>query len=41
MLVYVNSFLFEPEHGPDQIIQFVARWVGRRAKVLLMHSGLQ
>lgn len=32
MLVYVNSFLFEPEHGPDQIIQFVARWVGRRAK---------
>lgn len=32
MLVYVNSFLFEPKHGPDQIIEFLARWVGRRSK---------
>lgn len=32
MLVYVNNFLFEPEQGPDQIIQLVARWVGQRAK---------
>lgn len=31
MLVYVNSFLFEPEPGPDQIIQLVAKWVGLRA----------
>ncbi|HGF4016970.1 hypothetical protein [Burkholderia cenocepacia] len=32
MLVYVNSFLFEPEQGPDQIVQLVAKWVGQRAK---------
>lgn len=32
MLVYVNSFLFEPEQGPEQIIQLAAKWVGRRAK---------
>lgn len=32
MLVYVNSFLFEPAQGPDQIVQLVAKWVGRRAK---------
>lgn len=32
MLVYVNSFLFEPAQGRDQIIQLVAKWVGQRAK---------
>ena len=32
MLVYVNSFLFEPAQGRDQIIQLVAKWVGPRAK---------
>jgi len=32
MLVYVNSFLFEPAQGPDQIVQLVAKWVGQRAK---------
>lgn len=32
MLVYVNSFLFEPAQGPDQIIQLVAKWMGQRAK---------
>lgn len=32
MLVYVNSFLFEPEQGPDQVVQLVAKWVGQRAK---------
>ncbi len=32
MLVYVNSFLFEPAQGPDQIVQLVAKWVGLRAK---------
>lgn len=32
MLVYANNFLFEPEQGPDQIIQLVAKWVGQRAK---------
>jgi len=32
MLVYVNSFLFKPAQGPDQIIQLVAKWVGQRAK---------
>lgn len=31
MLIYVNSFLFEPEQGPEQIIQLVAKWVGKRA----------
>lgn len=32
MLVYANSFIFEPDDGATQIIQFVARWVGQRAK---------
>lgn len=32
MLVYVNRFLFEPAHGPDQIVQLIAKWVGQRAK---------
>lgn len=32
MLVYVNSFLFEPAQGPDEIVQLVAEWVGQRAK---------
>lgn len=32
MLVYANSFLFEPESGPEQIIHLVAKWVGQRAK---------
>lgn len=32
MLVYVNSFQFEPTQGPDQIIQLVAKWAGQRAK---------
>jgi len=32
MLVYANSFLFEPAQGPDQIIQLIAKWVGQRAK---------
>lgn len=32
VLIYANSFYFEPESGPEQIIQLVARWVGQRAK---------
>ncbi|MER0433514.1 hypothetical protein ABR859_18170 [Aeromonas caviae] len=32
MLVYVNNFLFEPERGPDQIVQHIAKWVGQRSK---------
>lgn len=32
MLIYANSFLFEPAGGPAEIIQLVARWVGQRAK---------
>lgn len=32
VLVYVNSFRFQPEQGSEQIIQQVAKWVGRRAK---------
>lgn len=32
MLIYVNSFLFELEHGPNQIIQLVAQWVGQRSR---------
>ncbi len=32
MLVYVNSFLFEPEQGIDQVIQLLAKWVGQRSK---------
>ncbi|AWI74298.1 hypothetical protein CEW83_02910 [Parazoarcus communis] len=32
MLVYVNNFLFEPAQGPEQIVQLIAKWVGRRAK---------
>lgn len=32
MLVYANRFVFEPEDGPEQIIQLVAKWVGQRAK---------
>jgi len=32
MLVYVNNFLFEPAHGPDQIVRLIAKWVGQRAK---------
>ncbi len=35
MLVYVNNFLFEPAQGPDQIVQFVAKWVGQRAKAYI------
>lgn len=31
MLVYGSSFTFAPEHGPQQIINCVARWVGLRA----------
>ncbi|MGR2659964.1 hypothetical protein ACUXVY_00005 [Chromobacterium haemolyticum] len=40
MLVYVNNFLFEPEQGPDQVIQFVAKWVGRRANSYVDASRL-
>lgn len=40
MLVYVNSFLFEPAHGPDQIIRLVAKWVGQRAKSYVDPSRL-
>jgi hypothetical protein len=29
---YVNSFLFEPEQGIDQVIQLLAKWVGQRSK---------
>lgn len=32
MLIYVNSFLFEPEQGADRVVQLIARWVGKRAK---------
>lgn len=32
MLVYVNSFMFQPERGLEQIIQLVAKWVGQRSK---------
>ncbi|HFI2197695.1 TPA: hypothetical protein ACGPQK_002896 [Pseudomonas aeruginosa] len=32
MLVYVNSFRFQPERGLEQIIQLVAKWVGQRTK---------
>jgi len=32
MLVYANSFVFEPKNGAEQIIQLVAKWVGQRAK---------
>ncbi len=31
MLVYGSSFTFEPEHGPQQIVNCVARWAGLRA----------
>ncbi|MEN3030102.1 hypothetical protein [Chromobacterium amazonense] len=40
MLVYVNNFLFEPAQGPDQIIQFVAKWVGKRANSYIDASRL-
>ncbi len=32
MLVYVNSFLFKPALGPEQIVQLVAKWVSQRAE---------
>lgn len=32
MLVYANSFFFEPDNGPEQIIEVVAKWAGQRAK---------
>lgn len=32
MLIYANSFWFEPTGGPDEIIQLIAKWVGQRAK---------
>jgi len=31
LLVYGSSFTFEPAIGPQQIINCVARWAGRRA----------
>ncbi|MBC8726289.1 hypothetical protein F6X37_33615 [Paraburkholderia sp. 31.1] len=31
MLVYANSFVFEPDDNPTRIIQLVAKWVGKRA----------
>lgn len=31
MLIYVNNLLLNPEHSPDQIIQLIAKWMGRRA----------
>jgi hypothetical protein len=31
MLVYVNSFRFQPEPGTDEIIRLTANWVERRA----------
>lgn len=32
MLVYSSSFFFEPKRGPQEIIDCVARWMGRRSK---------
>ncbi len=32
MLIYVNNLLLNPEHSPDQIIQLIAKWMGRRAR---------
>lgn len=32
MLVYANNFVFEPDNGPAQIIQLIAKWAGLRAK---------
>lgn len=32
MLIYANSFWFEPTGGPAEIIDFIAKWVGQRAK---------
>lgn len=32
MLIYVNSFLFEPTGGPADIIQLIAKWTGQRAR---------
>ena len=29
MLVYANSFIFEPENGPEQVIQQIAKWAGQ------------
>lgn len=40
MLVYVNNFLFEPERGPEQIIQLAAKWVGRRSKTYVDSARL-
>lgn len=40
MLVYVNHFLFEPAQGLDQIMEFVAEWVGQRAKSYVDASRL-
>ena len=40
MLVYVNHFLFEPAQGLDQIMEFVAKWVGQRAKSYVDASRL-
>ena len=32
MLIYANSFWFEPAGGPAEIIQFIAKWVSRRSR---------
>lgn len=32
MLIYANSFVFEPVGGPAKIILVVAKWVGQRAR---------
>jgi hypothetical protein len=32
MLIYANSFVLEPAGGTEQVIQFIAKWVGTRAR---------
>ena len=32
MLIYANSFWFEPTGGPAEIIHLVAKWVGQRSR---------
>ncbi|WP_175846320.1 hypothetical protein [Burkholderia arboris] len=31
MLVYANSFVFEPDNNPGQIIRLIAKWVGAKS----------
>ena len=32
MLIYANSFWFEPVGGPSDIIQQIAKWVGQKSR---------